>query len=246
MSIPLVIAGVTIGVLALGALFVLACSIPSLQLVGPVITRGPSSVRSIALTFDDGPAAPFTGQVLDLLRERGIKATFFLCGKNAEKYPELARRIAEEGHQLGNHTYSHPFLYFKRGRFIAGEIDRTQAAIEKSAGVRPRVFRPPFGARWPSLYPVLRQRGLDLVNWSVPGYDWQFGTEKIVAAVTKRLRPGSVILLHDGLETPSHRRIDQSGTIRALPAIIDAARSQGLDFVTLDGLLSKKAARTAA
>ncbi len=230
-------------ILGLGTLFVFACSVPSLRLVGPVVTHGPAASRRVALTFDDGPAAPFTGQILDLLKERGIKATFFMCGKNVEKYPDLVRRISQEGHQLGNHTYSHPFLYFKSGRFITGEISRTSDAIGAVAGSRPRFFRPPFGARWPSLYPVLRRHGLTLVNWSVPGFDWMAGTEKIVAAVTKRMRAGSIILLHDGLETPSHRPIDQSRTVRALPAIIDAARARGLDFATLDELLVEEPAR---
>jgi peptidoglycan-N-acetylglucosamine deacetylase len=243
MSTFLLIVCVVAAIVGLGVLFVFACSVPSLRLVGPVITHGPLGSSYIALTFDDGPAAPFTGQILDLLREHGIRATFFMCGKNVEKYPELARRIAQEGHQVGNHTFSHPFLYLKSSRFIADEIRRTAEAIEKASGARPSVFRPPYGARWPTLYPVLRRFGLTLVNWSVPGFDWMYGTEKIVAAVTGRLRGGSVILLHDGLETRSSRPIDQSRTVRALPAIIEAARTKGLEFVTLSEMLSERPAR---
>ena len=99
----------------------------------------------MALTFDDGPAERFTAQVLDILREQQVPATFFVCGENVEEHPDLLRRIVAEGHEIGNHTYSHLFVYFKSRRRIAEEIDRTQAIIEKVVGFRPSLFRPPYG-----------------------------------------------------------------------------------------------------
>ncbi len=228
---------IAVGVLVLGGLYLYAWSIPTLQLFGPAILRGPTDERRIALTFDDGPAERFTEEILDILRERNVKATFFVCGEHVDRYPEIVRRIHAEGHTLGNHTYSHPFLYFHTRRFFAQEIDRAQEAIEKAVGARPRFFRPPYGARWLGLYSVLGQRNLRLVNWSDTGYDWKLDAEGIVRETLKTLGPGSIILLHDGLRSFRPREIDQSATVRALPAIIDGARKAGLQFAPLSEFL---------
>ncbi len=225
----------------LGGLFVFACSVPGWPVPGPVVVRGHRQDGRIALTFDDGPSPPYTHAILDLLRERQVRATFFLCGKNVDRYPEVARRIRQEGHAVGNHTYSHPFLYFRSRHFMAEEIDRAQQSIERAIGERPRFFRPPYGVRWPGLHQVLRERGMRLVNWSDTGYDWKFGAERIIRAALEHLGPGSIILLHDGLETRPPRPVDQTRTVQALPALIDRARQAGLSFATLDELLSDAA-----
>lgn len=192
----------------------------------------------MALTFDDGPAPPFTAQILDILRDHKVPATFFVCGQNAERYPELVRRIHAEGHALGNHMYSHPFLCFQRRGKTAQEIDRTQEVIEKLTGCRPQLFRPPYGVRWFGLYPVLRERGMHVVQWSDTGYDWENRAEAIVNAVLRRLRPGSVILLHDGfnVHTPNGC-IDRSNTVTALPAILAGGRKAGFTFVSVRDFL---------
>ena len=219
-----------VGIVALGGLYVYAWSVPTLQVFGPALLRGPAHGGNVALTFDDGPSSPYTGQILDLLRERGVMATFFLCGKNVERHPEIARRIVAEGHTVGNHTYSHPFPYFRRRSFIAAEIDRAQDVIETVTGHRPRIFRPPFGARWLGMYPVLRERSLPLINWSDTGYDWREGVD-IARETLKHLRPGSIILLHDGRRVYPPHRVNQSRTLSALPSIIDGVRQAGLTFV---------------
>jgi peptidoglycan/xylan/chitin deacetylase (PgdA/CDA1 family) len=188
----------------------------------------------VALTFDDGPTSPFTEQILGILRERSIIATFFVCGRNAERFPEVIRQIHAEGHTIGNHTYSHPYLYFQGRRKIAEEIDRTQDLIEKLTGHRPALFRPPYGARWFGLYPVLRERGLQVVQWSDTGYDWQNKADAIVTATLRRLRPGSVILLHDGVRVPGPGTpADRFQTVLALPAILDGAVGAGFTFVSV-------------
>jgi peptidoglycan/xylan/chitin deacetylase (PgdA/CDA1 family) len=122
---------------------------------------------------------------------------------------------------------------------MADEVDRTQEVLHKITGERPAIFRPPYGVRWLRLGSVLRERGLRLVNWSDTGYDWKYDTDRIVRSTLKRLKPGSIILLHDGLETPRPRRVDQSATVRALPAIIDGASEAGFSFVTVTDLLSE-------
>jgi peptidoglycan-N-acetylglucosamine deacetylase len=214
-----------------------ACIIPSSQVFAPVVNRGPADSRSVVLTFDDGPAPPFTERVLDILSEHKISATFFLCGKNVERYPGTALRIVREGHTVGNHTYSHPFLFARSGRFIAAEIDRTQETIERVTGVRPTLFRPPYGARWFGLMPVLRQRKLKMVMWSVAGFDWKYKTQAIISSTIRRMHPGAVILLHDGHEHPPAGGIDQSSTVEALPAIIKAVSQAALTFAPIEKII---------
>ncbi len=227
-------------IIVLGCAWALAyaCIIPSSQVFSPVVNRGPAESRSAVLTFDDGPAPPFTEQILDILAQHKITATFFLCGKNVERHPDIARRIVREGHTIGNHTYSHPFLFFRSRSFIASEIDRAQEAIERITGVRPTLFRPPYGARWFGLMPVLRRRGLKLVMWSVMGFDWKYKTLAIISATTRRLHPGAVILLHDGHEQPPTDGINQSSTVGALPAIIEAATRLGLTFAPIERFMA--------
>ena len=219
------------------SLYVYAWSIPALQWFAPAILRGPGDGNRIALTFDDGPCSGYTEQILDILRRHGVKATFFVCGQNVERSPEILRRVQAEGHTIGNHGYSHPFPYFRSRAFFAREIDLTQEAIEKVTGQRPKFFRPPFGARWLGLQAVLRQRGLCLVNWSDTGYDWKLDAEGIVRETLENLGPGSIILLHDGRNAYPPETVDRSPTAEALPAILERAAIAGFTFVTLEELL---------
>ena len=230
------VAGVAVGGAAVG-LGWYGCAAPSSQWLGPSLVRGAAHGRRIALTFDDGPAPPFTEQILDILRARGITATFFVCGRNVERHPDVARRIVAEGHTLGNHTFSHPFLCFRSRRSMAGEIDRTQEAVRKITGEPPTLFRPPYGVRWFGLWRVLGERGLRLVMWSDSGLDWRQGAEAIVSTAVKGLRPGAILLLHDGHGVRPPGEVDRSHTVRALPAIIDWALREGFSFVPLKDFL---------
>lgn len=231
-----------------------ACSWPASQILGPALVHGPGTGQRIALTFDDGPLVPWTPQILDILKSRDVRATFFVCGRNAERYPEIVRRIHSEGHTLGNHTWSHPYLYFLSRGNISEEIDRTQQAIQQAAGVVPKLFRPPYGARWFGLYAVLRKRKMKLVQWSFDSQDWQRDAESILARVHDGLQPGAVILLHDGRQAPGgylrrllkkDRQADggevptatASATVEALPALIDDARKKGFQFVSVEDFL---------
>src|SRR3989475_12881015 len=158
------VAGVAVAGAAVGLAWY-GCAAPSSQWLGPSLVRGAAHGRRIALTFDDGPAAPFTEQILDILRARGITATFFVCGSNVERHPDVAQRIVAEGHTLGNHTYSHPFLCFRRRRRMAGEIDRAQEAVRKITGESPTLFRPPYGVRWLGLWQGLADDRPSLGMW---------------------------------------------------------------------------------
>ncbi|HMD84169.1 MAG TPA: polysaccharide deacetylase family protein [Terriglobia bacterium] len=235
---PLVIVGIIAAAgLAFGLWFWWACTEPSSTFFHPVLIRGSQEGKRISLTFDDGPSEQFTGPVLDILREHQVPATFFVCGKNVEKHPHLLRRIVAEGHEVGNHTYSHLFVYFKSRRRIAEEIDRTQGIIEKVIGFRPKVFRPPYGARWFGLVPTLLERGMHLILWSATGYDWKKDVPGITESALRELKPGAVLLLHDGRNTLPTSEIDRSRTVLALPGIIAGARRQGYTFAPLRDFL---------
>jgi peptidoglycan-N-acetylglucosamine deacetylase len=222
-----------------GALLYYACSWPTSQVLGRALVRGTPSGQSVALTFDDGPAEPFTSQILDILREHRAPATFFCCGKNVERFSDIVRRIQAEGHTLGNHTYSHPLLYLKRRRLIEAEIDRTQEAIERVTRGAPTVFRPPYGVRWFGLFSALRQRGLTDVQWSDTGYDWitRHSPAEIARKALAKLRGGAVILLHDGREPRAPNEVDASKTVAALPAILEGACAAGFKFVSIERFL---------
>jgi len=229
-----ILAGLVLAVLVVGSgLFWYACSVPSSQLLCSSFVRGPRESPSVALTFDDGPASPFTEQILDTLRTHQVTATFFVCGQNVERRPDLVRRILAEGHSLGNHTYSHPFLYFRGRARIAKEIDLTQQAIERAVGQQPRVFRPPYGVRWFGLASVLRERGLLAVQWSDAGGDWKRTSQGIVKRLVPGVRSGSVILLHDGHGVLPPGAVDRSATVSALPEVIAGIRRRGFRFVSL-------------
>jgi len=230
LALVVMLAAAVVGVLAYGLAY------PEATLLGPAVVRGPQTrpgARELSLTFDDGPSRPYTGEILDILRASGIRATFFLCGENAERYPDLVRRIHAEGHGIGNHTYSHPWLYLmSRGR-IAGEIDRTQDVLERLTGRRPTLFRPPFGVRWFTLPAILADRGLKMVMWNIRPYDGRYGAERVARLALDQLRPGAIIVLHDGFETKPAGLIDRSATVKALPLIIAGARKAGYTFVPL-------------
>lgn len=217
--------GLLIAVLAYGL------AAPQATLLGPALVRL-SGRREIALTFDDGPS-PYTARVLDVLRERNVPATFFLCGRNTQEFPGVARRILADGHDIGNHTFSHPYLYLQRDARIAAEIDRAQDAIYEVTGVRPTLFRPPFGVRWFSLRRLLAERGLTMVMWTIREGDGGRDAATIARQTLASLKPGAIILLHDGYETRPAADIDRSAMVAALPEIIDGARKAGYTFVRL-------------
>lgn len=203
----------------LGFLVWYVVAAPGSQVLGKSLVCGPRNSRKIALTFDDGPGEA-TPSILDMLRKANIRATFFLCGQNVERYPDLARRIAEEGHEIGNHTYSHPRLLGRTPGKIAREIELTQNIIAHRTGRTPTLFRPPYGLRWFGLFPVLRRNNLTSVMWSVNSRDWKRPHTEIAQQVIKETRPGAVILFHDGV--PPRISGNRQVTVEALRDILHA------------------------
>lgn len=157
----------------------------------------------VALTFDDGPDETMTPRVLDILGRHGIKATFFVVGEKVRRYPDLVRRMVDEGHTVGNHTLSHSPMFPLWGRErVTREIEQTQRTVKETAGVRMRFFRPPFGITNPVIGRAVRQSGLQAIGWSIRSFDTVACQERseVCRRITKRLHNGAVILLHDRCE----------------------------------------------
>jgi peptidoglycan/xylan/chitin deacetylase (PgdA/CDA1 family) len=207
----------------------------SSQMFGPSVFRGPGLRKSIALTFDDGPSES-TPALLDYLDEEGVKATFFQCGMNVKRLPHVAGQVAAAGHQLGNHTYSHPKLPFKTRDFIDHEITEAQRIIQHETGVTPMLLRPPYGFRWAGMYEVQMRLGLLGVLWTVIGYDWRWPAERIIRYVLSRCSPGGIICLHDGRNV--QQKPDVSPMMTAVREIVPRLRDAGYSFDTVSGILS--------
>lgn len=228
------------------ALLYYGCAVPSSQLLGRALVRGPAGGRRVALTFDDGPTPPSTERILDVLKQHGVTATFFVNGRWVDRFPSTLRRIQSDGHSIGNHTYSHLFLYLKSRRRIAHEIDLTQDAIERVTGMRPSIFRCPYGIRWFGLFTELRRRSMTAVQWSDTGFDWvkKNTPADIARKALQHLADGSVILLHDGCGASEPGEANHTATAEALPAIIAEVRRRGLQFVPVEDFLRRSRPET--
>lgn len=233
MGMSLAVLGITAGIF-----LTLSAVLPENDVFGRVFSNTKTTQKVVALTFDDGPYPPYTEQVLDVLKEYNVPATFFVVGQNVEKYPELVKRIADEGHQLGNHTYHHIDLLKANRKVIAEEIDNTNQAILAVAGIKPRLMRPPHGFRDPVVMEMMAERNLKVVEWSVMSRDWTNpGVDVIVERTVKGVKNGSIILLHDGDGITSQDSRMQS--VEAARRIIQILSKQGYTFVTVDEILEK-------
>jgi peptidoglycan/xylan/chitin deacetylase (PgdA/CDA1 family) len=202
-------------------------------LFGPVLNRLPASSNAVAITFDDGPNPDATPRILDVLREQGVSATFFVLGRHAERWPGLVRRMTEEGHQLGNHGYWHRKLHRRLPSYVRDDLTRgTEAIVQASGGVRPRVFRAPHGFRNPWVTPIAASLGQRTIGWSLGVWDSaRPGASEIARRALNGLHAGSILLLHDGDGyDPDGDRLQ---TAEALPMIIRGLRDRGLQFTTL-------------
>jgi len=196
--------------------------------------RGSRTRAAIALTFDDGPSES-SGRLLEILGRHGVPATFFQCGANVARLPAVAREVAAAGHEIGNHSYSHPLLCFRSPRFIDGEVDRAQDAIRRHTGAVPVWFRAPFGVRWPGLDSAQRKQGLIGVMWTVIGYDWNRTADAVVKRVANRVENGAIICLHDGRELRA--KPDIGATVEAVRRLVPLLLDRGFTFETVTRLL---------
>lgn len=204
----------------------------SFQLAGELLWRAEVGEKLVALTFDDGPVPEATRALLDLLADRGVRATFFLIGQELATRPQLGRELVAAGHELGNHSWSHRRMLLRSPGFIATEIEQTDALIRAAGQLGPIHFRPPYGKRLLLLPLYLARHGRLTVMWDVepesdPAVDGD--TEAIVAHVLERVRPGSIVLLH-----PMYR--SRGASLRAVPGIVDGLQARGYRFVTVTEL----------
>ncbi len=181
--------------------------------------------KKIAITFDDGPHPYYTEQLLDGLKERGVKATFFVTGMHAEQYPELIQRMSKEGHLIGNHTYSHIQLSSSNGEAFKEELIRTSETIEKLTGQEVQYVRPPYGT-WDKKFE--KELNMFPVLWTIDPLDWcSDNVAGIVQKVTAKVKENAIILMHD----------EYKSTVTAALQVIDELTEEGYEFVTVDELL---------
>ncbi|MEG4811836.1 polysaccharide deacetylase family protein [Microcoleus sp. F8-D3] len=188
-----------------------------------------SQHKAIALTFDDGPWPKTTTQILDILKENNIKATFFWVGKYLQNYPEIGKQVAAAGHAIGNHTWSHEYLQYKEDG-AAREIDRTSSLIEDLTGIQTSMFRPPGGILNNGLAAYAQKKNYAVVMWSADSFDWRTLTESLIDNVMRQAKSGGIVLMHDGGG-------NRARTVKALPDIIARLRKEGYSFVTVPELL---------
>ncbi len=184
----------------------------------------------VAMTFDDGPHATLTPKLLDLLAQKKIKATFFVLGENVQRYPEILKRAAAEGHEIGNHSWSHPNLAKLSNEAVRSQLQRTDDLIARTIGSRPKIMRPPYGELSPRQRQwVNNEFGYKVILWDVDPLDWKEPGPSIVAQrIIRETKPGSIMLSHD----------IHAQTIAAMPETFDALLAKGFKFVTVSELLS--------
>ena len=196
-----------------------------------VLTRAQTDRPAVALTFDDGPHPTLTPQLLDILAARGARATFYVIGRNAARYPDILRRIAAEGHEIGNHTWSHPSLYGVGDTAMLRELERTSEAIQQAVGFAPVSVRPPYGNMYPRQSQVVWDAlQMTTVMWSIDPLDWQRPGASVVAnRILSQHHAGAVVLSHD-IHGP---------TVRAMPAVVDGLIGRGYDLVQVSELMGR-------
>jgi peptidoglycan/xylan/chitin deacetylase (PgdA/CDA1 family) len=211
-----------------------AVRVPSSSLLAPSVYQGAGARPAIAITFDDGPSET-TPELLEILARHGVPATFFQCGANVRRLPEVSREVAAAGHEIGNHTDTHPKLYFQSPRFIYGELARAQETIERTTGLRPRLFRAPYGARWFGLREVQQQLGLLGVMWTTLALDWKWPEPRVTQRLLKGSRNGAIFCLHDGRRLES--KPDIRATLGAVRVVLPKLREQGFHFEKVTDIL---------
>ncbi|MDI6822336.1 MAG: polysaccharide deacetylase family protein [Actinomycetota bacterium] len=202
------------------------------------IFRGDPHERLVSISFDDGPNPIYTPQILDILKAKGVKATFFVLGRQVEKYPDIARRIVEEGHDIGNHTYSHRELVPSTRRIVLNQVRKADRAIQKATGVKTRLFRPPRGMYSNALRKILREEGYRIILWTVSTADWSgISAKAILHRIKLYVRRGGTILFHDSGALFRNEGASRENTVQALPMVIDYLQQKGFKIVPISEML---------
>lgn len=211
--------------------------------IGPqdgIVRRGPNA-RCAALTFDDGPSPLYTPQILDVLAAAGVKATFFVVGEHVRAYPDVARRIVAEGHDMGNHTATHRDLVPASRLTVEDQLDACDVAIEEVIGARPLLFRPPRGIYGNRIRLLALSRGYRTILWSVSSIDWRGKSAQAIARRVHRcVRPGAIILFHDSGALIRREGASRQNTVDALPHVIHHLREErGYEIIPVSEMLRR-------
>lgn len=195
-----------------------------------VLCRGSQQLKQIAISFDDGPANAHTAEILQVLKAHHVPAVFFCIGKNIAGKEALLQTIHEEGHIIGNHSFSHHFWFdlFSTKKMMA-DVQMMSETVHEAIGIRPLLFRPPYGVTTPNMRNVIDKGGFTAIGWSIRSFDTVIkDEEKLFQKIDARLQPGAIVLLHDTSKT----------TLNILPRLIESARKKGFQFVRIDKLLN--------
>ena len=194
--------------------------------------------KKIAITFDDGPSPIWTPLILDELKKAGIKATFFTIGKHVKKYPAIAKRVAAEGHIIGNHGFAHNVILYYTPEELEEEIKYTELIIKQITGQTTRYFRPPKAWSTPTMKRAIKALGYEVVLWSLNSKDWvSFNHRSMVRFITRRIRHGDIILFHDSGSVLAPEGGDRSQTVAVIAPLVKELQERGFQFVTIDELL---------
>lgn len=207
---------------------------PRSRVFGPSVYRGRRDRRSVAFTFDDGPSEA-TPEFLEILERFQARATFFQCGRNVQRLPGISRAVLAAGHEIGNHSHTHPLLSLRAPRVIREEFQDAQQAIAAATGFSPALLRAPYGVRWFGFREAQRRLRLLGVMWTVIGYDWRLPSEEIVSRIMRRLGNGAIICLHDGRLLQAGPNVRQ--TILALRRLLPMIRDLGYQLETVSQIL---------
>ena len=231
MMLPLLAGGCS--ALAAGGFLGYAVRGKSAQVFGRSIYRGDPGRPVISLTFDDGPSES-TPALLELLQKHNVRATFFMCGQNVERLPHIARAVADAGHEVGNHSNTHPRFDFRPAEFIYRELAVAQDRIAQATGKSPRLFRAPYGVRWFGVKSAQERLNLTGVMWTIIAHDWYWPSARIANLLETRTRGGDILCLHDGRTTQADPDIRPA--IDALRAALPALERKGLSFAPVGDL----------
>ena len=196
------------------------------------VTGAPTRAKLVAMTFDDGPHPTYTPALLDILKARRIRATFYVIGRNVARYPDIVKRMVDEGHEIGNHSWQHPFLSQLGSAAVLRELDRTSEAVFRAVQRMPVTMRPPYGALTKSQRAMIhKEREMPTILWSVDPEDWRRPGSSVVAdRIVGGARPGAIILSHD-IHKP---------TVQAMPAALDGLIERGYRFATVSMILGQR------